>query len=125
MALQIEWLFKRWKSQGKLDEWRSQKPWRILCEVYAKLIGVLLQHWILLASGWRFGKKSVFKAARAVRKHIVSLASAFGKPASQQCQRVQEVLHTMRTGVQAGCWMNSRKQQPNAYQLLLALEEEA
>ncbi|MBI1929081.1 hypothetical protein HYR99_33150 [Candidatus Poribacteria bacterium] len=26
---QIELLFKLWKNQGYLDEWRSQKPWRI------------------------------------------------------------------------------------------------
>jgi hypothetical protein len=33
---QIELLFKLWKTHGHIDESRSQKPWRILCEVYAK-----------------------------------------------------------------------------------------
>ena len=35
---QIELIFKLWKSCGFIDEWRTQNPWRILCEVYAKLI---------------------------------------------------------------------------------------
>ena len=47
---QIELLFKLWKSHGKIDEWRSAKPWRILCEVYAKLIAMVIQHWVLLVS---------------------------------------------------------------------------
>ena len=30
------------------DEWRTNNPWRVLCELYAKLIGLLLQHWLIL-----------------------------------------------------------------------------
>ena len=30
---EVELLCKRWKSLGQVDEWRSQQPWRILCEV--------------------------------------------------------------------------------------------
>lgn len=45
---QIEPLFKRWKQEGHLDEWRTSSFWRILCEIYAKLIGLLLQHWLFL-----------------------------------------------------------------------------
>ena len=35
---QIELLFKLWKSDLSLDEWRSQQPHQILSEVYAKLL---------------------------------------------------------------------------------------
>jgi hypothetical protein len=45
---QIELLFKLWKQEGRLDEWRTSSPWRVLCEIYAKLIGLLLQHWLFL-----------------------------------------------------------------------------
>jgi len=45
---QIELLFKLWKQDGRIDEWRTSNPWRILCEMYAKLIGSLLQHWLFL-----------------------------------------------------------------------------
>lgn len=44
---QIELLFKLWKNEGHIDSWRSEKPWRIPCELYAKLIAMVIQHWIL------------------------------------------------------------------------------
>lgn len=47
---QIELLFKLWKEQGLLDEWKTCNPWRILCEVYAKLLAMVIQHWFLLLS---------------------------------------------------------------------------
>jgi hypothetical protein len=34
---QIELSFKLWKSHGQLDSWRSDKPERILCEVYVRM----------------------------------------------------------------------------------------
>ncbi|MEJ2747715.1 MAG: IS4 family transposase, partial [Anaerolineae bacterium] len=51
---QIELLFKLWKSQGGIDKSRSDKPWRILCELYAKLIGMIIQHWSFLLGNWQF-----------------------------------------------------------------------
>jgi hypothetical protein len=39
---QIEMLFKLWKKYGKVDKSRSSKPWRILTEVYAKLLGMII-----------------------------------------------------------------------------------
>src|SRR5215210_8521574 len=35
---QIELIFKLWKTHGQIDQSRSDKPWRVLCEVYAKLL---------------------------------------------------------------------------------------
>ncbi len=45
---QIELMFKCFKSIGKVHSSRSEKPYRILCEVYAKLIVALIRHWIML-----------------------------------------------------------------------------
>src|SRR5947199_8124019 len=49
---QIELLWKVWKDLGKVDEWQTEKPERIVCELYAKLLGMLVQHWVLLLSCW-------------------------------------------------------------------------
>ncbi|GHO43324.1 IS4 family transposase [Ktedonospora formicarum] len=49
---QVELLFKLWKSHGHVDEWSSQLPDHILCEFYAKLIAMLVEHWVLLESCW-------------------------------------------------------------------------
>ena len=40
---QIERLFRLWKEHGKIDEWRSKKPYRILCEFYAKMCAMIMQ----------------------------------------------------------------------------------
>ena len=74
---QIELLFKLWKSHGRVDESRSLKPWRILCEVYAKLLAMVVQHWLLLAGCWGSPHRSLTKAAQTVQKHALHLASAF------------------------------------------------
>ncbi len=55
---QIEMLFKLWKSYGVIDEWRTENPWRILCEFYGKLIVMIIQHWMFLScSRAQFGQR--------------------------------------------------------------------
>ena len=73
---QIELLFKLWKQEGLLDEWRSQRAGRIQCEFFAKLIGLLLQHWMLIVSCWQEPHRSLVKASKAVRSHVILLALA-------------------------------------------------
>ncbi len=65
---QIERLFRLWKEHGHLDEWRSKKPWRILCEVYAKLAAMLIQHWLIQLGCWQEPHRSLVKAAQMVRR---------------------------------------------------------
>jgi hypothetical protein len=114
MRWQIELLFKLWKSQGHVDESRSTKPWRILCEVYAKLLAMLVQHWVFLVSCWAYPDRSLTKAAQTVQKHALHLASAFAS-----VMRLAEALRTVKRCLAAGCRMNRRKKHPNTYQLLL------
>ncbi|MBI3910828.1 MAG: IS4 family transposase [Armatimonadetes bacterium] len=117
---QIELLFKLWKSHARIDEWRTENPWRILCELYAKLLGMLLFHWVLVVSAWGYPNRSLFQAAQTVRKHAMSLACAL---ASGLRQRLIGVLHTLQRCLAAGCRINKRKDKPHTYQLLLALTE--
>jgi len=77
---QIELLFKRWKSYVALERSRSQNHWRILCEVYAKLLVVLLQHWFLQATCWSIPDRSLAKATLALRKFVVPLALHLHQP---------------------------------------------
>lgn len=117
---QIELLFKLWKSHNLVDESRSQKPWRRLCEIYAKLIGVIIQHWILLIGCWHFPNRSLFKAAQTIQKHAWHLASVF------TCSHtLSQALTSIQRCLAAGCRINKRKKMPHTYQLLLALDDGA
>lgn len=72
---QIELLWKLWKSQGQIDQWRSAKAGAISCELYAKLIAMIVQHWMMLVGCWAYADRSLSKAAATVRKHAMCLAS--------------------------------------------------
>lgn len=78
---QIELLFKLWKDQGKLDETRGWNPERIDTEWYAKLLGLLVQHWILLTTGWQWADRSLVKAGQTIREYARCLALDWHDPA--------------------------------------------
>jgi hypothetical protein len=111
---QIELLFKLWKSHGHIDESRSGKPWRVLCEVYAKLLAMVVQHWLLLTGCWASPDRSLVKAAQTVRHHAMHLASALACPAA-----LGAAITVIHRCLAAGCRLNRRKKKPNTYQLLL------
>jgi Transposase DDE domain len=70
---QIELLWKLWKDLGKVDEWQTANPARILCELYAKLLGMLVQHWLLLLSCWDDPHRSLVGAAQVMRDQVPTL----------------------------------------------------
>jgi hypothetical protein len=70
---QIELLFKLWKDYLAMDKWNSQNPWRILTEIYAKLLTALLFHWTTLFDFWSYPDRSLFKAVRVFQKYITSI----------------------------------------------------
>src|SRR5215470_1463048 len=73
---QIERLFRLWKEHTKIDEWRSHNPWRILTELYAKLIAVVIQHWCLLLLTWHTPDRSLLKAAKLLHAHALRIIEA-------------------------------------------------
>jgi hypothetical protein len=75
---QVELLFKLWKQHGRLGTSRSAQPWRVLCEVYAKLLALLIQHWCLLLRCWADPARSLVEAAAVVREYALLLALARG-----------------------------------------------
>lgn len=70
---QIELVFKLWKDQGKLDETRGWNPARIETELYAKLLGLLIEHWLLLTTGWQWADRSLVKAGQIIREYARGL----------------------------------------------------
>ncbi|MGZ6386921.1 MAG: transposase [Ktedonobacteraceae bacterium] len=64
---QMEPCWKLWKQVGKVDPWRSAKPSRILTELYAKLLGCLITHWLTLLECWQAPNRSMVKARQVVQ----------------------------------------------------------
>jgi len=115
---QIELLFKLWKSKGQIATWRTRKPWRILCELYAKLIAMVFQHWFFLLGNWSFLNRSWLKAANTVQQHAISLAVAL--PSRTQLLRSLRVLAKC---LASGCRINKSRVAPRHYQLLINITD--
>ncbi len=116
---QIELLFKLWKSHGHLDELRSTKPWRILIEVYAKLLVMIIQHWLFLVGFWRFANRSLVKGALTIQRHALLLACSFAS-----LDALVSAITVIQRCLAAGCRINKRKTDLRSFQLLLSLDEE-
>lgn len=117
---QIELLFKLWKPHGRVDESRSAKLYRILCEVYAKLLVMVMHHWVAITCGWQHPDHSWLKTAQTIRQHVITLASTLGSEV-----QMTQVFHTIQACLARGARVNTRKSKPNLHQLLLACDEEA
>lgn len=113
---QIELLFKLWKQEGCVDQWRSAQPWAILCELYAKLIGMLIQHWLLVVSCWEYPNRSLFKASAVVRSHAPDMASRLGANES-----LVSTVESLARCLARGHRINPRRKAPNTYQRVLEL----
>ncbi len=74
-ALAHELLFKLWKSHSKLGHSNSQNPWRRLCELYATLLVVMVQHWIFLTGLWHIPERSLVKGEQMIKEQAARLAA--------------------------------------------------
>ena len=114
---QIELLWKLWKMQGQVDEWPTKNEERILCEVYAKLLGLRLQHWVMLSRCWEDPHRSLISVSEIVRDQTVVLAHGF-------CGRLSltQALRLMGEAIMqaAGRSIAGRSDRPSTSRLLLA-----
>ncbi len=110
---QIELLWKLWKQVGKLDSWRSAKPDRILTEIYAKLLGCLMAHWLTLIECWQAPNRSLVQARQVVQwmAPVLALGVAGVVPLASMVRRTSSSMAT-------GCTVNARRKRPAAYQLV-------
>jgi hypothetical protein len=110
---QIELLFKLWKSHGLVDAHRSTDPVRQLVELYAKLIAVIVQHWLILVAFGFDDRVSLTKAARLIRDQLPQLIAVLGDLA-QLAQTLTRWSHTLPGLAQVA----KRTSQPSNHQLL-------
>jgi hypothetical protein len=109
----LERLFRLWKEQGQIDEWRSKKPWRILCELYGKLAAMLIQQWLIGEGCWHDPWRSLVKAAQVVRREANRMMVALYEGG------LQRVLRSIVRCMRSGCRIERRTTRPSTVQLLL------
>ena len=111
---QIELLFKLWKSHNRLAKHREgAKALEVLAVFYAKLLGVLLQHWILVATAWQVAERSLTKAARALVEVVKQILLALGDDAA-----LQAALLRLREAIKKVGGTTNRKKKPSHAQLI-------
>jgi hypothetical protein len=111
---QIELLFKLWKTHNQVGQSRSQKCYRILCEIYIKLLVVLVQHWILLTGLWNIPQRSLVKGTQLIKEQSARFAEAVGDR-----NKLLAFLAEMSERFQHGCRLNKRKNNPNTIDQLM------
>jgi hypothetical protein len=92
---QVELLFKRWKGLGGLQMSTRLKAERVLCEIYAKLLGMLVAHWFTLIRGGPLEGYSVMKAIREIQHLAGRIADALRRP-NGLTERMGEIVALMR-----------------------------
>jgi DDE family transposase len=110
---QIELMFKIWKSLNGLTAHRPEaSAQEQLCLIYAKLIGAIVQHWILVSTTWSNGRRSLMKAAVILRDWITSLAEAL-----DDSERLVHTLNRLAETLVGAC-VERRRKRPSNFQLL-------
>ena len=102
-------LFKLWK----IDESRSADPWHILTEFYAKLLAMVIQHWLFLTELWEHPERSWHQASQVIQKHALHLASVFQR-FDDLCPAISVIQRCL-----AGCRMTKCKNKRHTYELWL------
>jgi hypothetical protein len=110
---QIELLFKLWKEHGLLDQWNTSQPWHILCEVYAKLLALVVHHWFLLLACWEDPHRSLSGVAEVLPEQVPTLVHALTGHLP-----VQRAIRLLVQSVRGGCSIPARSTRVNTSRLL-------
>jgi hypothetical protein len=115
---QIELVIKVFKQSGCLEQLRGKNRERVECELLAKVLGQVVAHWAVLASGRVYLEVDVPQAVALVQKYAERLGQALAAGAAAVAIPWQELLGRLR---RAGRRRRGRKR-PSTAQRLAGLE---
>ena len=115
---QIELVFRVFKSEGGIEKTQAWSRERVLSELYAKLLAMVVQRWVLLAAGYRQLRHSGQPAARRVKKRAGSLLRALGSEGgwSEQIKGLAQQIKA--------CEIQNSHKKPSTLDRLAALDAE-
>ena len=88
---QVELMFKSLKSIAKIHVSGNQKPYRILSEIYAKLIAAVIRHAVMLIAGWRCIRHSLMKTAELITGYARTLLMSFHKSTKAVIETLKDI----------------------------------
>ncbi len=115
---QIELVFRVFKSEGGIEKTQARTRERVLCELYAKLLAMVVLRWVLLAAGFRQLRHSGQPAARRAKKRAGSLLRALGSE-----RELGEQIEGLAQQLKA-CEIQKHHKKPSTLDRLAALDAE-
>ena len=109
---QIELLFKRWKSQGLVAQLSGSTDVRQMVRVWARMIAVLVQHWLVVTCSWGDPTRSWGKVSEAIRNFVGRMVAAL-----DQLLELCAVIDDLCAVVAKTCRRNKRRE-PGTVELL-------
>jgi len=111
---QIELLFKLWKSHNRLAHHRpGATAVEAMAVLWAKMLGALLQHWLLLTTSWPDDRRSLLNAARALRDWITPIIATLNDH-----DQLSRTVAQVQTHLAHAARIQSRKKNPSHFQLI-------
>ena len=95
---QIELMFKSFKSTSKIHVSRSQKPYRILSEIYAKLIALLIQHAVMMGAGYQPIQQSFIKTAKYIAGYARVITLSFHHSKTALLKTFKDIKRSFENG---------------------------
>jgi len=110
---QIELIFKLWKSYCGLERIAGLRRARVLCELYGKMIGIVLLHWLI--APLRLGERelSAVKACQLWHRYARRIARALKSPA-----KLSSLLETLLERMQCAAVKDRRQTRLSTLQQL-------
>lgn len=109
---QIELLFKRWKSVGRVAELTGRTVVHQMVHLWSRLLAVLLEHWLILSTAWGDLRVSLMKAAQLIRRHAVLIAAHLSN-----ADLLRSTIERLR-GLIRKTAIQHKRSRPNTFQLL-------
>jgi hypothetical protein len=109
---QIELMFKRWKSLGRVADLTGSTVTRQLVRLWARLLAMLAQHWLLVGCAWGDRRCSLHKACVTIRDLATHLARALGdlERLAGEIERIGQILRRAAR--------RDKRRQPGTFELL-------
>jgi hypothetical protein len=109
---QIELMFKRWKSLGRVADLTGATVTEKLVRLWSRLLAMVVQHWLLLACAWGDLRCSLYQGGATICEWANDLVRALDdlEELAQEITRIKQVIQKVAR--------RDKRKQPGTFELL-------